>query len=409
MTSSSSTVVSSTSSTSPTLASSKAAAAASTSSAASTAPATNTNTVSQSESIGIYVAVAVGGIAILGEFSLSVKLFLANLAGWLTYVFARTAGLLVLLVFKCRQRRNGSTLSPSSFSGPSSASASAGGGTGRRIGLNAPSSFIGNPKPFKADPKSGPARTFHPLAESSLPQEASSDGNAPPIWSAKRTLSSSANLVPNSSSLPQPAYMQPLSPPPSRSSEPEMSNRPSIVPFGASTITIRTPTDSLHAPRPKSSAAEIGDFSEAGDHSSSSNVVRFDSYRQHGESDPSGEGEGGGGLDVPRGASMRDSRSVYSDDQSGAHLSAGGEEIDLRDYGHGQSVYSLGQYYEEEGGEGRRSRGDGLRIDVDPEGRWTDEVPLTPPMEETPSARRRVATSGQLSVSRLSSLFKHRG
>lgn len=344
----------------------------------------------------------------MSSLSFSVKLFLANPAGWLTYVFARTAGLLVLLVFKCRQRRNGSTLSPFSSSGPSAASANAGGGTGRRIGLNAPSSFIGNPKPFKADPKSGPARAFHPLAESSLPQEASSDGNAPPIWSAKRTLSSSVNLGPGPSGLPQPAYMQPLSPPPSRSSEPEMSNRPSIVPFGASTITIRTPTDSLHAPRPKSSAAEIGDFSEAGDHSSSSNVVRFGSYRHAGESEPSGEGEGGGGLGVPRGASTRDSRSVYSDDLSGAHSNAGGEEVDLRDYGHGQSEYSLGQYYDPEGdgegGEGRRSRGDGMRIDVEGEGRWTDEVPLTPPMEETPSARRRVATSGWFCLSSLLSL-----
>lgn len=388
-----------------------AAAAAASSSSSSSSTAGTASGISNSASIGIYAAAAVGGLALLGA-SASAQLLVPSLTS-IPRSPCPPIGLLILTLFKWRRRRSASAADPSSPAPPASA--------GRRIGLNAPSSYIGaaggggrgsttNPAPFQTS--DGPSRAFHPLAESSTAGDMAEVGaGAAPIWAARqksvRRPSGSGGAGAahadqlDARGLPKPAYEQPLEMPvvPRRladdgGAEGDGSHRPSIVSFGAATqvaTTLRSPTALLPSgARPKSSAAEIGDFG----------------------------GADAGGLTVPRAArspgSFRDSRSIYSNDVASAGPSSPGAN-DGRfanvDVGHGQSVYSLGQYYDGEpaahdadadddggssyygAGAGRESRrssaAEGLHIATG--GQWDEAgpAPLTPPMEDPPSARRR--------------------
>lgn len=186
--------------------------------------------------------------------------------------------------------------------------------------------------------------------------------------------------------LPKPAYERPLEPP-EMSAVPNV-NRPSIVSFSAKQVsaTLRNADLGALQSRPKSSAAEIGDFGADASGSAVGNTITV--------------------LAIP---GDRDSRSIYSDVLVGGPASPAFPQ----DYGHEQSIYSLGQYYDDENLDGQyddnsgqyidangdawaRSRSrpaDGLSITTDATFSETAPAPLTPPMDEAPSARRRNPTT----------------
>lgn len=165
-------------------------------------------------------------------------------------------------------------------------------------------------------------------------------------------------------------------------------NRPSIVSFSAKQVsaTLRNADLGALQSRPKSSAAEIGDFGADASGSAVGNTITV--------------------LAIP---GDRDSRSIYSDVLVGGPASPAFPQ----DYGHEQSIYSLGQYYDDENLDGQyddnsgqyidangdawaRSRSrpaDGLSITTDATFSETAPAPLTPPMDEAPSARRRNPTT----------------
>jgi hypothetical protein len=200
----------------------------------------------------------------------------------------------------------------------------------------------------------------------------------------------------------KPAYERPLEPP--EMSAASSANRPSIVSFGATQVsaTLRNTDSGALASRPKSSAAEIGDFG-AGE-----GVAGHSEAAMVGNAIPMAEL--GSALAVPsfsRGLGDRDSCSIYSDEvASGPPSPAFPQDLE-----HGQSVYSLGQYYNDDDQDGQyddnlsdsayrmpRSRvADGLSITTGVAFDETAPAPLTPPMEEAPSARRRNPTTNGVS------------
>lgn len=362
------------------------------------ASSSNDGAISASASLGIYVAAAVGGVALLGT---SIPLSVAGPFRVQTKLIQSSiSGLIVLTIFKWRRRRtpdvNGLSSSPP---GPTSAG-------GRRSIFGAPSSFIGNPAPFRSSVATSGSRSraFRQLDDDG---PATSAATATPIWAAQqkslRRSSTKAgtkvdvpdgqgSVGPLARGLPQPAYERPLEPP--EMSAASNANRPSIVSFGATQVSakLRNADSGALDSRPKSSAAEIGDFGAEESVAPIGNAIPMAKL--------------GSGLAVPssRGPGDRDSRSVYSDDLASGPPSP----AYIQNLGHGQSVYSLGQYYDEGEQDGQYDNDDASEdIHRRPRSRAIDRLsiatgaaydesapaPLTPPMEDAPSTRRRNPTT----------------